>query len=76
MVLLCENRWHNIFDVQFAGIFVFLIGKALKMQFPKWELFGGGGVCSNAIFMGQPLSMAIFCIAALPSIAEFLCVQV
>lgn len=55
-----------------SALLFFVIGKALKMQFPELGLFAGGGVYSNVIFMGQPLIMAmygeeglIFCVAVM-----------
>lgn len=55
-----------------GALMFFVIGKALKMQFPELGLFAGGGVYSNVIFMGQPLIMAmygekglIFCVAVM-----------
>ena len=60
-----------------GAVLFFIIGKAMKMQFP--ELFSGGGVYSNVIFMGQPLIMAmygeeglIFCVAVMFTCNVFL----
>lgn len=62
-----------------GALLFFLIGKALKMQFPELGLFAGGGVYSNVIFMGQPLIMAmygeqglIFCVAVMFTCNVFL----
>ena len=43
-----------------GAVLFFIIGKAMKMQFPELGLFSGGGVYSNVIFMGQPLIMAMY----------------
>lgn len=43
----------------------FVVGKALKLEFPQLGLFSAGGVYSNVIFMGQPLVMAMFGIEGL-----------
>ncbi len=62
-----------------SALLFFVIGKALKMQFPELGLFAGGGVYSNVIFMGQPLIMAmygeeglIFCVAVMFTCNVFL----
>ncbi len=62
-----------------GALLFFVIGKALKMQFPELGLFAGGGVYSNVIFMGQPLIMAmygeeglIFCVAVMFTCNVFL----
>lgn len=41
-------------------VLFFVVGKAMKLDFPQLGLFSGGGVYSNVIFMGQPLVLAMF----------------
>ena len=62
-----------------GAVLFFIIGKAMKMQFPELGLFSGSGVYSNVIFMGQPLIMAmygeeglIFCVAVMFTCNVFL----